>query len=251
MAASDPAIPSMIPHAAFATTRWSLIVSADRERNSTPETEHALSTLCETYWFPLYAYARRRVSNSAEAQDLTQSFFAELLAKNIVATANPARGRFRAFLLTAFKHYLSHEWEKQRAQKRGGGRAPLSLDFDSADTRFHIEPESRETAEQAFDREWTVTLLGQILERLQAEFTASGKSQQFDELKPFLIGEQSGRTYAEVAECLGISESAAKMSVSRMRKRYRELLRAEIGQTVTDPQEIDDEIRHLFASMNP
>jgi len=209
-----------------------------------------MASLCEIYWYPLYAYARRRVPDVHEAQDLTQAFFAELLEKNYVGTATPERGRFRAFLLTAFQHFLSKQWERAKAQKRGGGRAPISLDFESADSRLHIEPAAGLTAEQCYDQQWTIALLGQILDRLQTEFEQAGKGKQFTELKGFIIGDHGGTTYAQAAERLAMTEAAAKKSASRMRGRYRELLREEIAQTVSASDEIEDEIRHLFVTLD-
>jgi RNA polymerase sigma factor (sigma-70 family) len=236
------------PHShTFATTHWSVVISAGR--NSSPDSKQALASLCETYWYPLYAYVRRRVPDIDEAKDLTQAFFAALLEKNYVGSAAPDRGRFRAFLLTAFKHFLSKQWEKAKAQKRGNGRAPISLDFESADSHFRIEPESGLTAEQLYDQQWAIALLGQIMERLKVEFERAGKAKQFDELKGFIIGDHAGTTYAQVAEKLNTTEAAAKKSASRMRGRYRELLREEISQTVTGPDEVQDEIRNLFATL--
>ena len=232
----------------FSSTQWSAVIKAGR--GSSPEAHRALASLCEVYWYPLYAYARRRVSNVHEAQDLTQAFFAELLEKNYVGAATPDRGRFRAFLLTAFKNFMSKQWEKGRAQKRGGGRTPISLDFASVDSRINLDPAAGLTPEQYYDQEWAIALLGNILERLQTEFEESGKSKLFEELKGFIIGDHSGTTYSQVAETLEISEAAAKKSASRMRKRYRELLREEIAQTVSEPDEVDDEIRNLFATMD-
>jgi RNA polymerase sigma-70 factor (ECF subfamily) len=190
------------------------------------------------------------VADVQEAQDLTQSFFAELLEKNYVGAATPQRGRFRAFLLTAFKHFLAKEWEKAKAQKRGGGRAPISLDFAAADSSLRIDPAAGLTAEQFYDQQWAISLLGQIMQRLQSEFEEAGKTRLFDELKAFLIGEQAGTTYADVAQRLNMSEAAAKTAASRMRRRYRELLRDEIAQTVEGPDEVDDEIRSLFATLS-
>ena len=234
-------------NATFAKTRWSLVLEAGRR--SSADSRQALESLCELYWYPLYGYARRRVANRAEAEDLTQGFFAELIEKNYVAAATPDRGRFRAFLLTAFRNFLSKQWEKAKAQKRGGGRKPIPIDFDSADSRFCLEPVSSLTAEQFYDRQWAVALLGQTLERLQREFVRADKEQQFHELKGFLIGEHSGTTYQDVAARLNMTVAAVKMAASRMRRRYRELLRDEIGQTVSGPHEIDDEIRNLFATL--
>lgn len=233
---------------AFATTRWSIVVSAAHD--SSPDSRRALATLCETYWYPLYAYVRRRVPDINEAHDLTQAFFTELLEKNYVGAATPERGRFRAFLLTAFKHFLSKQWAKAKAQKRGGGRAPISLNFETADSTFRIEPASGLTAEQFYDQQWAIALLGHIVERLAEEFEQAGKAQQFEELKGYLIGDHAGTTYAEVAMKLNMTEVAAKKAGSRMRQRYRELLREEIAQTIEDPQGVDDEIRKLFAVLD-
>ena len=218
-------------------------------RDSSPDSKRALESLCETYWYALYAYVRRRVPDVNEAQDLTQAFFAELLEKNYVGSAVPDRGRFRAFLLTAFKHFLSKQWEKAKAQKRGGGRTPISLDFESADSNLGTEPASGLTAEQCYDQQWVIALLGQILERLKVEFEQAGKAKQFNQLKGFIIGDHAGTTYAQVAESLNMTEMAARKSASRMRRRYSEMLREEIVQTVAGPDEVDDEIRNLFATL--
>jgi len=231
----------------FATTRWSVVISAGRD--SSPDSKRALESLCETYWYPLYAYVRRRVPDVSEAQDLTQAFFAELLEKNYVGSATPERGRFRAFLLTAFKHFLSKEWEKAKAQKRGGGRAPIPLDFESADSSFRIEPASGLTAEQFYDQQWAITLLGRIMERLEAELKRAGKAKQFEELKGFIIGDHAGTTHSQAAAKLNMTEAATKKAGSRMRRRYRELLREEIAQTVAGQDEVDNEIRNLFATL--
>lgn len=233
--------------AGFATTRWSMVVSAGQ--TSSPDSKRALAALCESYWVPLYGYVRRRVQNVAEAHDLTQAFFTELLDKNFVETADPQRGRFRAFLLTALKHFLSKEWEKQKAQKRGGGRLPISLDFAAADSQLKIEPADGLTPEQIYDRDWALALLEQILQKLKTDFDERGKAEQFEQLKPFLVGDHPDLTYADVADQLQMSQAAAKMAVSRMRQRYRELLRTEIAQTVATPEEVDDEIRNLFATL--
>ena len=245
MESRDPIAASSQPQGEFATTHWSIVVSAGRV--STRDSQRALESLCETYWYPLYAYVRRRVADVNEAHDLTQAFFAELLEKNYVGTATPERGRFRAFLLTAFKHFLSKQWEMAKTQKRGGGRVPIPLDFEFADSSLQIDPASGLTAEQIYDQQWAIALLGRIMERLEVESKQAGKSKQFDGLKGFIIGEHTGTTYAQVAEQLGMTEAAAKKSASRMRHRYGELLREEIAQTVGGPEEVEDEIRNLFA----
>lgn len=231
----------------FATTRWSIICAAGRD--SSPECREALAALCEQYWYPLYGYARRRVAQVAEAQDLTQAFFAEFLEKNAVAHADPDRGRFRAFLLVSFKHFLSRQWKKARAQKRGGGRVPLSLSFETAEARYHREPSGGLTPEDFYDRQWALTLLETIVERLQSEFHEAGRAALFAQLKQFLIGREATQRYAEVAAELQMSEGAIRMAVTRMRRRYRELLRDEIAQTVDSPEAIEDEIRNLFAAL--
>ena len=232
----------------FATTHWSIIAAAGYQPSA--DSKRALESLCAAYWHPLYAYVRRRVHDVNEAQELTQAFFAELLEKNYVGSATPERGRFRSFLLTAFKHFLSKEWEKAKAQKRGGGRVPISLDFHSEDSRLCIEPATGLTAEQYYDQQWAIALLGQTMERLKSEFTEAGKATLFDELKSFVIGDHAGTTYAEAASELNMTEAAAKKAASRMRRRYRELLREEIAQTVARPDEVEDEIRNLFTTLN-
>ncbi len=232
----------------FATTHWSMIISAGRK--SSLESKRALESLCAIYWCPLYAYARRRVSDANEAQDLTQAFFAELLEKNYVGTAIPDRGRFRAFLLTAFKHFMSKQWQKSKAQKRGGDRTHLSLNFDSADSSLQIEPSSYLTPEQIYDQQWAIAMLARTLERLQGEMERTGRENLFNELKGFIVGNTTGATYAQVSQKLGMSEAAAKKAASRLRRRYQELLRDEISQTVSDPEEIEDEIRNLFTTLS-
>jgi len=231
----------------FAATRWSVVVVAGRR--SSPDSQKALQSLCEAYWYPLYAYVRRRVADSNDAHDLTQAFFAELLAKNYVGLARAERGRFRAFLLTSLKHFLSKERDKAKAQKRGGGKAPISLDFESADSRYRVEPGCDLTAEQIYDREWAIALLGRILQRLERESAENGKAEQFEELKGFLIGDHGGATYADVAHRLGTTEAATKMAAHRLRRRYRELLREEIAETVSSPEEVEDEIAKLFVTL--
>jgi RNA polymerase sigma-70 factor (ECF subfamily) len=227
----------------FASTHWSLVLAAG-ERGST-ESARALEALCRAYWPPLYAYVRRRVADVHEAQDLTQGFFARLLEKDYLADADPARGRFRAFLVTAFKHYLSHEWDKARAQKRGGGHTSFPLDFAWHDLHSG-GPATELTAEQLYERQWAITLLDRVMRRLQREMERAGNGRSFQALKGLMGGSQETSYRAAGAE-LGINEAAARMAASRLRARYRELLRDEIAQTVSTPDDIDDEVRHLFA----
>ncbi len=236
------------PHdARFRTTRWSLVAAAgDVCRDDSRE---ALGELCQSYWFPVYAYFRRRTGDAVEAQDLTQEFFATVLEKNYLSDARQDRGRFRTFLLTAAQRFLSKEWAKSNALKRGGGKRILSLDFASGESLFATEPVDDETPERTFDRRWTLNLLEIVHQRLGDEYTASGKRQAYDLLKPYLTGAGSTESYEDVAKSLGSSVGAVKTSVYRMRCRYRELLRAEIAEAVSDPAEVDDEIKQLFASL--
>lgn len=236
--------PEPFPLSDFATTQWSVVLAAGDLKNE--HAQAALSQLCQTYWMPLYAYARRQVHDVHDAQDLTQAFFSVLLEKNYVGSATPERGRFRAYLLTSLKHFMSKQWQKSRAQKRGGGTLPISIDFVLADSTLNIEPASRLTAEQIYEQQWGITLLGNVMDRLATEFKQNGKFRTFDVLRCFLIGDHVGSTYAMAATELGTTEAAAKQAASRMRKRYRELLRDEIGQTVACPEEVDAEIRNLF-----
>lgn len=230
----------------FATTRWSVVAAAGQHPSA--EAQRALEDLCQAYWYPLYAYVRRRTGEE-DARDLTQSFFAWLLQKNTLATADPRRGRFRAFLLTVLKNFLTNEWEKQRAAKRGGGKTLLSLDFELQDSKLRLEPADGETPEQLFNRQWAMALLDRVLVLLREEYAAAGKAQQFDALKPFIAGAQGAASYAQAASALGWTDNAARVAAHRLRGRYRDLLRSEIAQTVADEREVDDEIRWLFEAV--
>jgi len=231
----------------FTTTHWSVVLSA-RNRKS-PQSERALATLCETYWFPLYAYVRRSGYSSHDAQDLTQEFFAQFLAKDFLKDIDHRRGKFRSFLLVAMKHYLSHERERARAKKRGGGRAPFSLDFADAENRYNLEPEDPITPERLYQRRWALTLLDRVVRRLEDEHARAGKAETFASLKEFLTAGRESRPYRRVAEELGMSEGAIKVAVHRLRRRYREILKEEIAQTVADPAEIEEELQELFAAV--
>jgi len=231
----------------MATTHWSVVLAAgDLQR---PDAREALSKLCESYWYPVYAYARRHTSSVHVAQDVTQEFFAHLVEKNTVAAADPARGRFRAFLLTALKNFLANEWHKERAQKRGGGRAMLSLDFPSGELRFGGAAATGSTPDKLFDREWTVTLLDDVVARLQAEYAAKGNQQLFQTLKGAIAAGEERIPFAEAARVLGMTENAVHVAAHRLRKRYRELIREEIAHTVSRPDEIDDEIRWMISTL--
>ena len=215
----------------------------------TPESREALEELCGRYWYPLYAYVRRRGYGADEAQDLTQEFFARLIEKDTVHVVDPRRGRFRSFLLGTLKHFLANEWDRARAQKRGGGRKTLSIDGASAESRYRHEPADELTPQKLFERRWVLTLLDLVLRDLREEFVSGGRERVFDGLKGFLGGDVPGVPYAQVAGELDMTESAVKVAVHRLRRRYRELLRSQIAQTVASPGEIDDEIRQLFATV--
>ena len=211
-----------------------------------PRAADAMAELCRTYWYPLYAYVRRRGHETSEAEDLTQEFFARLLAKDYLAGVDPEKGKFRAFLLASLKHFLMNEWDRSRAQKRGGGKPLVSLDALSAEGRYRLEPAHNLTAERLFERQWALTVLEQVLARLQAEWASHGRQAIFDALKGSLTGAAEAG-YAEIGDGLAMTEAAVKVAAHRLRRRYRELLREEIAQTVASPEEIDDEIRYLLS----
>lgn len=233
--------------ARFDSTRWSLVLAAGAEGAS--GAGRALQTLCEAYWPPIYAYVRREGHQPAEAQDLTQGFFALLLQRDDIRSARPEKGRFRSFLLTALKHFLINEGRKARAVKRGGGHLVLSLDFDSAESQLSLQPADRSTPESLFHRQWALTLLANVQDRLQGEMEASDRGPLFTALQPHLVGEADTERYAAIAGRLDMTEAAVKMAMTRLRKRYRELLRYEIAQTVACEADIDDEIHELFDAL--
>ncbi len=249
MSASDSPDPSVGDAARrFQTTRWSLILAAGQPASAA--SREALATLCRVYWYPLYAFARRQVANAEDAQDLTQEFFAQLLEKDYLRVADPERGKFRSFLLTAFKHFLAKERDRARALKRGGGSQVLPLDFHAGEQRYSREPAHQATPERIFERRWALTLLDRVLGRLREEFEHAGKQNIFERLKSCLTGEKNpGGSYQDVAVELRMTEGAVKVAVYRLRRRYQELLREEIAQTVAAPEEIDDELRHLFEAV--
>jgi RNA polymerase sigma factor (sigma-70 family) len=231
--------------AAFATTHWSVVLAAGKITGG----DEALAKLCQSYWYPLYAYVRRQGHEAPDAQDLTQEFFARLLAKNYLADVQRERGRFRSFLLASLKHFLANEWDKARAQKRGGGQEAVPIDTQSAETRYGVDPAHDATPDRDFDRRWAMALLDQVLANLRAEFVADGKQKLFEALKVTLTGDRSSVPYGEIATQLGMSEGAVKVAVHRLRQRYREQLRAEIAHTVAASQDVEEELRHLFAAL--
>lgn len=231
----------------FATTRWSVVLAASDAE--TDVARDALAHLCESYWYPLYAYLRRRGYDVEEARDLTQGFFAHLLGKRDLRLADPARGRFRSFLLTACKNYVLNREEAARAVKRGGGVEPLSLDFESAEGRFRIEPAHHETPESLFDAAWARELLGATMNELAEDYETRGRRALFDALQEDLAGDETMRSHGEKGEALGMTEGAVKVAAHRLRKRFREKLHARIAETVSDPREVEEEIRALFRAL--
>ena len=211
------------------------------------QAEAALEELCRMYWYPLYAYARRRGQSKEDAEDLTQTFLAGLVQKNSFTGLEPARGRFRAFLLAAFKNFLANEWDKARAQKRGGGAA-LSLDWQDADTRYRIEPVDNLSPDKLYDRAWAVLLLEQVVTRLRDECVADGKAELFEQLRQFLMVGKNAVPYPAVAAALSLNEGAVRVAVHRLRRRYRALLREEIAQTLADPAQIEAEMQALLSA---
>jgi len=246
---SDNTTQSSTPPGAgrFATTHWSVVLTAGSP--SSPNYKQALSNLCQTYWFPLYAYLRRQGYDTDKAKDYTQAFFAGLLEKRGLRLADPKRGKFRSFLLTALKRFVAGEFNRAKALKRGGGRKVLSLDFENAESQYALEPAHQLSAEKLFERSWALTLLNRAMSRLQAESAGKKKQKLFDLLKVHLTAEKASIPYRDVAAELDMTEGTVKVTMHRLRRRYRELLRDEIAQTVTNEDEIDEEIRDLFAAL--
>ena len=228
----------------FATTHWTVVLTAQRQDSS--RAFDALSQLCQTYWYPLYAYVRRRGYDPHDAQDLTQEFFARLLEKDYLGSVAREKGKFRSFLLASMNHFLAKEWNRAHRQKRGGGCAIVSLQDDSAENRYRQEPAAGLAADQLFDRRWAMTLLESAMTRLRQESIDGGKAPLFEELKVFISGGRTEEGYAGVAARLNLSEGALKVAAHRLRKRYGEILREEIAQTVSSAEEVEEEIRYLF-----
>lgn len=231
---------------AFVTTHWSAVLAAGR--SDTTHAQAALARLCQTYWHPLYAYVRRRGYSPEDAQDLTQEFFARLLEHKIVAAVAPGHGRFRSFLLTSLSHFLSDQWDKARAQKRGAGRL-VSLDTQAAEAWLSQQPSEGLTPERAFEMRWVISLLEQVYQRLKTEHERQGKAGLFEALRATLAGPGNAAPYAELAARLGMNEGAVKVAVHRLRGRYRALLREAIAETVDSEAEVEEELRYLFRTL--
>jgi RNA polymerase sigma-70 factor (ECF subfamily) len=230
----------------FPTTRWTLVVAAGDPRRK--DARSALVSLCEKYWYPLYAYLRRRGYAPDQAQDLTQEFFMRVLEGRYLDRADPEKGRFRSFILTSLKFFAADEQDRQRAQKRGGAAA-VSFEFSSGESgeeRYQREPGHNETPDRIFERRWALSMLERVLDRLRDEFVQHGRPENFERMKVFLLG-QSEAPYADLAREMNTSEGALKVAIHRLRKRYRELFRQEIADTVADPAEVESELRYLAA----
>ena len=239
--------PVLRPVRRFPTTRWSLILQA-RHRDDIPA-RAALEELCEAYWLPVYGFMRRQTKDMHEAQDLTQGFFTSLLSRDAFAELHPDRGRFRSFLLAAAKHFVCNEWDKQAAVIRGGKVVLHSLDYEFGERQLSQELSREQSAEMIFERRWAVAMLDRVLNRLRDEYKLTDRMPLFECLSPFLSGDQDGEGYPSVCETLQLSPEAARVAAHRMRKRYRQILREEIAHTTATPQDVDGEIRHLFAAL--
>jgi RNA polymerase sigma-70 factor (ECF subfamily) len=232
----------------FTTTHWSVVMAASQPDKS--DSMAALEILCRTYWYPLYAYIRRRGYEPADAQDLTQEFFARLLSRQYLRAVDHRKGKFRSFLLAALEHFLCNERRRSNTQKRGGQFAFVSLDNDSAEQQYLLAGAANNSAEQVFDQQWAITLLQRAIAKLQEQFIEAGKGPIFEHLKIFLTGEKPSISYAELAEKWNMTEAALKMAVSRMRQEYGEVLRAEIANTVSGREQVEEELRALFAALS-
>lgn len=235
-----------VPEQRFQTTRWSLVVAAGDDRSAVAK--QALATLCEIYWYPLYAYVRRQGHDADAAHDLTQAFFLQLLERHDVQHLRRERGRLRSYLLGAVRHFLMNEAARGQRLKRGGGQTPIALEFDSAEGRHVQEPADSETPERLFERRWALTILDQVFNDLKQDWDSAGKVNEFEVLKDCLIGEPRGG-YDQVAAALGTTANAVGVAVYRLRRAFRARLREIIADTVVDEDAVDDEIRHLFASL--
>ena len=238
--------PSTAARPNFAATRWSVVLAA-RQPEASAQSREALETLCRHYWQPLYAFVRRQGHSPQDAQDLTQDFFALLLEKHYLGDVDPQKGKFRSFLLAALKHFLANEWDKRRAQKRGGGKTAVSIDIAAAETSCASALATHESADRLYDRRWAMTLLERTMERLEREHQSKAKA--FERLRPTLVGDRNSIPYAQIARELDSTEGAVKVAVHRLRQRYREILREEIADTVASKSEVEDELRYLFSAL--
>ena len=229
----------------FQTTKWSMVLAA--RTGTTPQSRAALSSLCEAYWYPLYAYVRGQGYDPDDASDLTQAYFLQVLEKKFLKNVDPAAGRFRSFLLVSLKNFLSKEREKARRIKRGGGQVAVPLDVETAEKLYHDEPIDESTPDRMFERRWALTLLARAEDRLWDEFDSDDKRRQFEMFKGYLTGDGGGRSYREAGQEVGMTAGAVKVAVHRLRRRFGDVLRDEIAQTVVDDDQVDGELRHLLS----
>jgi RNA polymerase sigma factor (sigma-70 family) len=235
-------------HGQFPPTLWSVVLAAGE--NGSVRAREALETLCRSYWYPLYAFARRLGKTAHDAEDLTQGFFQRLLEREGLAKAAPEGGRFRSFLLASLKNFIWDEWDKSRAVKRGGGQVLVSFDDLNAEERYRTEPIDPAEPEKLFERSWAMLLIDRVLVRLEKEFVANGKGERFEALHPFLLNEPAAGSYASVAQSLAMSTGAVKVAVLRLRERYRELIRLEIAETLVEGGDVEEEVRHLMSALS-
>ena len=248
MVPSDEIVEGVRQRTHFETTRWSKVLAAGHP--SSPRHREALSELCRDYWYPLYVYLRRRGFDPHQSEDYVQGFFAWTLEKDALGKADRDRGKFRSFLLTSLKNFVANEHDRAQALKRGGGKTPLSLDFTNAEGQYTLEPAHDLTPDKLFDRSWALELLNAAMKRLETRYDEAGKAQEFSFLKEYLTAKKGDVSYREVGARLHMSEGAVKVAVHRLRKRYRELLRAEIAETVTSEDRIEEEIQDLFEALS-
>jgi DNA-directed RNA polymerase specialized sigma24 family protein len=231
----------------FRTTHWSAVLAVGD--GSSPEAMQALAELCRTYWYPLYAYVRRKGHEVADAQDLTQEFFARFLEKNYFGLADRRKGKFRSFLLASLEHFLAKEWNRAHRLKRGGGQTIIRWDHCDAEERYRLEPADEATPERIYERRWALTVLEQAMAALEAEYTAAGKKHLYEQLRVFISGEDDPAAYTDLAMGLQMSEGAVRVAAHRLRQRYAEAVRLELAKLVQKPEEIEAELRHLFAAL--
>jgi RNA polymerase sigma-70 factor (ECF subfamily) len=239
---SSSEAPRVFPH-----TRWSLVLAATRKNS--PESASALESLCGAYWYPLYAYVRRCGQSPHDAQDLTQEFFCRLLEKRWLDSANREKGKLRTFLIVALKNFMSNEWRRASTQRRGGGQSQVTFDTEFAESRYAADPSAKLALDESFDRQWALTLLDLTVNRLRSEFAATHQPGDFDALKGCLMAARGTIDYAAVGARLGMNEGAARVAAHRLRKRFREIYREEISQTLADEADVDGELRHLAAAL--
>jgi DNA-directed RNA polymerase specialized sigma24 family protein len=231
----------------FPNTRWSLVLAATQKQ--APESVAALESICSAYWHPIYAYVRRNGHSPHDAQDLTQGFFHCLLEKRWLDSADRGKGKLRTFLIVALKNFMRNEWRRASAQRRGGGQSPATFDTELVETRYSSDTSAKLPADEAFDREWALTLLDLTVKRLRSEFAAAGKAKDFESLKTCLMAAPGAIDYAAIASALGLQEGAARVAAHRLRKRFRAVYRDELSRTLAESEDLDAELRHLAAAL--